>query len=295
MEFYISRFKGMERLEFEVEVVTPLFLGGADTGKAELRVPSIKGALRFWWRAIHAHLSLETLQEKESKIFGSANNAYGKSKIQIRLTNILEYQTKNKANPLPHKKVKFAFPCFAPGDKFSLIIYGKEEMFDLFELFTVLGGLGKRSRRGFGSIVINKRDDFDYKPLSSARDVFNLLQRLCANKFETHGNIIRRNDQTDANYAFIKEIVIGETFYKDPWHILKIIGQSSHDNNSVFTGYAKGKERFASPVYVSVLKTSKGYKPIITTLNTSFKNPRKYHGNNTINKFKEDILSGGSK
>jgi CRISPR-associated protein Cmr1 len=41
----------MDSKEFEVEVVTPMFLGGANNLEAELRVPSIKGMLRFWWRA----------------------------------------------------------------------------------------------------------------------------------------------------------------------------------------------------------------------------------------------------
>ncbi|MFZ1105749.1 MAG: type III-B CRISPR module RAMP protein Cmr1 [Hyphomicrobiaceae bacterium] len=42
----------MHRIEAEFEIVTPMFLGGADPkGSAELRAASIKGALRFWWRA----------------------------------------------------------------------------------------------------------------------------------------------------------------------------------------------------------------------------------------------------
>ena len=41
----------MKRLEVRFKVVTPCFLGGHDH-QAELRLPSIKGALRFWWRAI---------------------------------------------------------------------------------------------------------------------------------------------------------------------------------------------------------------------------------------------------
>ena len=31
MTFYISRYKNMGSVEFEVEVVTPMFLGGANT------------------------------------------------------------------------------------------------------------------------------------------------------------------------------------------------------------------------------------------------------------------------
>lgn len=42
MAFYVGRFRNIEAREFEVEVVTPLFLGGADPGRAELRVPPIK-------------------------------------------------------------------------------------------------------------------------------------------------------------------------------------------------------------------------------------------------------------
>jgi len=41
----------MDSKEFEVEVVTPMFLGRANNLEAELRVPSIKDMLRFWWRA----------------------------------------------------------------------------------------------------------------------------------------------------------------------------------------------------------------------------------------------------
>lgn len=37
-------------MRFEVEVVTPLFLGGAEVrGKPELRAASIRGALRCGW------------------------------------------------------------------------------------------------------------------------------------------------------------------------------------------------------------------------------------------------------
>ena len=33
-------------------VVTPIFCAGADQQLAELRIPSFKGVLRFWWRAL---------------------------------------------------------------------------------------------------------------------------------------------------------------------------------------------------------------------------------------------------
>ena len=33
-------------------VTTPVFCGGAHRERAELRPPSFKGVLRFWWRAL---------------------------------------------------------------------------------------------------------------------------------------------------------------------------------------------------------------------------------------------------
>lgn len=82
MSFNISRFKDIEKREYEIEVITPMFLGGADPKKAELRVPSIKGMLRFWWRAIIDISDTKKLYEKESEIFG---NSECKSKLSINI------------------------------------------------------------------------------------------------------------------------------------------------------------------------------------------------------------------
>ena len=66
MAFYIRKYHGLEWGEFELEIITPLFLAGADTNKPELRATAIKGALRFWWRALHPNLPLAKLKEDES-------------------------------------------------------------------------------------------------------------------------------------------------------------------------------------------------------------------------------------
>lgn len=50
----------METLTFTCKIITPMFLAGADGQTPELRAASIKGALRFWWRACHGHLKLDS-------------------------------------------------------------------------------------------------------------------------------------------------------------------------------------------------------------------------------------------
>lgn len=61
-------------------VTTPLFLGGADlqNGRPELRPPSIKGVLRFWWRALawsRHDGDLSKIHSAEAELFGAAGDA----------------------------------------------------------------------------------------------------------------------------------------------------------------------------------------------------------------------------
>jgi CRISPR-associated protein Cmr1 len=42
----------MQMLEAVYKIVTPMFLSGADQEATELRPPTIKGVIRFWWRAL---------------------------------------------------------------------------------------------------------------------------------------------------------------------------------------------------------------------------------------------------
>lgn len=80
----------METITFTCEVITPMFLAGADGITPELRPASIKGALRFWWRAMNGHLvekdgDLTLLKTREAEIFGGSGEGQGRSKILIRV------------------------------------------------------------------------------------------------------------------------------------------------------------------------------------------------------------------
>lgn len=65
----------METIDATYRAVTPMFLGGADNESAEFRLPSFKGALRFWWRALAWRRlggDLERIHREEARLFGSA-------------------------------------------------------------------------------------------------------------------------------------------------------------------------------------------------------------------------------
>jgi CRISPR type III-B/RAMP module RAMP protein Cmr1 len=66
----------MNKIEAFFCIVTPMFLGGAD-GQTELRMHSVKGLLRFWWRTFvypSVNGDLKKLAEKEAQLFGSNEN-----------------------------------------------------------------------------------------------------------------------------------------------------------------------------------------------------------------------------
>ena len=67
-------------------VVTPLFCSGAEADQPELRLASFKGVLRFWWRALAWSQyggRLETIREHENLLFGSPDS--GQSRVIMRL------------------------------------------------------------------------------------------------------------------------------------------------------------------------------------------------------------------
>ncbi|MFH1097735.1 MAG: type III-B CRISPR module RAMP protein Cmr1 [Candidatus Desantisbacteria bacterium] len=74
----------MQTVTATYRIVTPMFLGGANHEVDTIRPPSVKGALRFWWRALNWGRSrsvvgndaeaLKKLHEEESLLFGHATD-----------------------------------------------------------------------------------------------------------------------------------------------------------------------------------------------------------------------------
>src|SRR5271166_5524080 len=67
----------LRSLEVELEAVTPLWIGGA-SARAELRPPSVRGCMRFWFRALAGGLlgeSLENIWRAESAVYGHTARA----------------------------------------------------------------------------------------------------------------------------------------------------------------------------------------------------------------------------
>lgn len=186
------------KITFECEVITPMFIYGQDQQTPEIRGPSIKGALRFWWRAINANNQTEQLHTKEGNIFGETISEKGsKSKVAIRVQQeeliskdddfsgnktaknpeIYENIRKNiQVNPINYlgygvyehstKWKKY----IAPNSKFKIILkfnpllkeQHKDEVIQALKFLSVFGGIGAKSRNGFGKFkLLNQSIDLE--------------------------------------------------------------------------------------------------------------------------------------
>ncbi len=292
----------MNSVTFTCEIITPMFLNGADGMTPELRPPSIKGALRFWWRALNGHLSLVDLRKlsldelrklsldefrkQESEIFGGTDEKVGRSNIVIRTSHSNLHQ--NRFNMLPHKQASPA-QSYEPSQTFTVTLaltstrnnFDLDKLESLFVLTCLLGGLGKRSRRGFGAVWITKKDSNDFSmpnTLNGENGILNLIKKFnpdYAIDNSTTPNKIQLkkpsplNGRYSVEYPYIEEIYIGHTS-KSYSELVKGIGAATHHHKDNSNGSAN--PRFASPVYISAIKDGTKVKSIVTKLN--YANPK---------------------
>lgn len=126
------------------EAVTPMFIYGA--ASLELRASSLKGLVRYWWRALNSHLPVKELREKEGLLFGSSDEKVGRSPIVLRI--IPGEMQISSEYLLPHQN-KAPLESFSIGSQFEVIItsmgtFDEHAGYEaIIEAALLLGGLGE--------------------------------------------------------------------------------------------------------------------------------------------------------
>lgn len=169
----------------EYELITPLFGGGVEPKKADevsvIRATEIRGHLRFWWRATRGGQFKTTreLKEHEDALFGSTES---NSAVQI------EVEVKNFGSDFerPNEFAYVWFPLRGTEEKllkevkfsasFSYPTSAKNEINSSLWAWENFGGIGARTRRGFGAIC---RVDENETPYYSSVD----FERSCSELF----------------------------------------------------------------------------------------------------------------
>lgn len=199
-------------------IVTPLFLAGAQQDKVEIRAASLRGALRFWWRAlawaeVAGHhdqgTALARLRQLETLLFGHAGSQKQSHKAALSIVVepspfktvtvnqgstvglgvrylgyglITDNDSKKSAGQFlrPYIKENQGFRAHFRLTPARGVIQNDcskvkfETAVELFEralhLFGLIGGLGSRTRRGWGSIALHTLEG-DIKPFTRPENV----------------------------------------------------------------------------------------------------------------------------
>jgi hypothetical protein len=141
---------------YRLEFITPLFSRGAYDDRPEIRPPSIRGQLHWWFRALGGSWG------DERQIFGGVHGGATASKVVVRVSNV-NGQT-GSVNTLPHKEGGAASPklAYRAGTHLDLHILTRLGGLDVrqqaafertLEAWLLLGTLGLRATRAAGSFA----------------------------------------------------------------------------------------------------------------------------------------------
>jgi CRISPR/Cas system CMR-associated protein Cmr1 (group 7 of RAMP superfamily) len=169
----------MKRQTYTLELLTPCFCAGADQSKAEIRASSIRGQLRWWFRALGGST------EDERAVFGGMAGSTSASILLLRVKNVeakgwslpakldiasdsYVYHfakvsgTEVKGESGPRWK---SSGSLGPKTTFEIELLQKARLEDRLQrqlddakhCFLELGSIGLRATRGLGSFVCKDR------------------------------------------------------------------------------------------------------------------------------------------
>ena len=177
----------VEVIEVELQTITPILGGAPVTRKVDdvdfIRVPTIRGHLRFWWRALQRRnfLSAEEMYAEEARLWGkAADDNGGRSSVEILLADVKQQQTisapinggnqyalwpadeiKKTGEPkakMTRAGVQFTLSCRVPDTSADM------EVRNAIRAWILFGGYGSRTRRGVGSLTVGKKHRKEWLP-----------------------------------------------------------------------------------------------------------------------------------
>lgn len=195
------------RIELALQLVTPVLGGSYRLREIDqvdvVRPATVRGHLRFWWRALYGHQckSSKELYERESELWGrAAGDAGGRSAVEILITvsdrgKLPQYIDRSDismgdpeayalwpARKQERDKLPPA-PRFKPGLSFRLSLSVpreyEQQVRNAVRAWILFGGYGSRTRRGLGTLTVlaNNAADrrSDWLPAKPTREEFKRL------------------------------------------------------------------------------------------------------------------------
>ncbi len=197
--------------EREYELITPLFGGGVEPGMSDpvttIRATEIRGHLRFWWRATRGGQfdgDLQEMKKAEDRLWGAASSGNdtlpSQVNIQVVPTNrgrkFIARNNRGEEVGVFDINSPFGYVAFPLRDRRQHVIEGVKFKLNIrypsasrtdieaaLWAWETFGGIGGRTRRGFGAIKLLSIDGrLQPLPNANAKQVHQLITQ----KFATH-------------------------------------------------------------------------------------------------------------
>ena len=271
----------MPELILDLKTITPLIMYGANNDtrsgdRPELRASSFRGIFRYWLRSI---LNVDTnvpsqLVDAEAEYFGSTSvGSYVTVRVQQGQT--LNADTRQKVLP-----DRFPFKAFEPEGDFRVRLITHplvkpdklvQKLSDTCFLAFHLGGLGRRARRGGGSVrIVNatyKNADADENTLAYLPDNGDELATFLkarVSDIAISSNSNQKPDYPRLTASSAKVLVDTEPYrsYMDALNVMWRITVPHHHDGGAY-GQVKGGRR-ASAIHMRVSESRVGLHPVMT-------------------------------
>ncbi|MGG7163510.1 type III-B CRISPR module RAMP protein Cmr1 [Clostridium ihumii] len=238
----------MKKLSVVLKVITPMLSFGNDMENSEFRITELKALMRSTFRELYYFNDIKDMKEKEDKLFGSVNR---KSPISFKLNNI-DKKSFGKVNMLPHKQMP-KVSCIKESSKIYIDIITKNNVYiPIYAILliqaSITGALGKRSRKGFGSFIIesmllNGEDEYKDLLIGKPEDILENCNKfildkdlkdlgeyiLGINKDGVNNEIVINKLSSNLDYPYVKKISFIKICDKEYMGLIKKISQLTHD------------------------------------------------------------------
>lgn len=300
----------MQKAEIKFKIVTPMILGGANQKEAELRAPSIRGQLRHWFRVLGGS------SNDEKKIFGGISGSSSSDNSNEGRSSSLVVRVKTKPQTISNQKMEdiptagrfdyFLWPLRNESDARGVITQNQEVEIEIshrrvrdsqelntnvIKAFLLLGALGTRSRRAYGSIYPTSVK-FDDQEWDISKNIDKFQKEISTLMSGVNCKILKLRSADSAKDAIqtcanaLKSFRCGKSGHNmdaSQW------GKSDHDimhhnggreiyraaialphKTTYYDAKIDGYERLASPVIFKIISIEKLFIPIVIFLKDYF-------------------------
>lgn len=295
MKSALQQRTALQQVTLSLQGVTPIAIHGAMSDERkkmvpELRIPSLKGMIRYWYRASQDG-PIDVIREQEVKLFGGALGSQ-KQKSMLRLS---------MSEPETCKKVEFR-PSHSKGFTISALQVngwdihlsakktekGFEEAVATVKFAFAVGGVGQRARRGAGSLQTEVYKDSDAY-LTDVRTQLDIL----GTPYSREGGLLRATTLVKTDRPQWRQTILIEKTYDTAEEALKKLRLAAHNASEGALHSALGKVkggRYASPLHATVKHFKDGYRVIVTEVSQTTRSPHPQF-EKAKNRFMETLMS----